>query len=73
VRRLYTSGCSTDIERVRQGVIAEGRQHGIDAVWIESVVIGTTSTADFRSLATRPDVVGRLTKVLDELAGGDLH
>jgi DNA repair exonuclease SbcCD nuclease subunit len=59
----------TDAERVRQNVIAEGRQHGIDAVWIESVVIGTTSTADFRSLATRPDVVGRLTKVLDELAG----
>jgi exonuclease SbcD len=60
----------TDAERVRQGVIAEGRQHGIDAVWIESVVIGTTSTADFGSLATRPDVVGRLTRVLDELAGG---
>jgi DNA repair exonuclease SbcCD nuclease subunit len=60
----------TDSERVRQGVIAEGRQHGIDAVWIESVVIGTTSIADFGSLATRPDVVGRLTKVLDELAGG---
>jgi DNA repair exonuclease SbcCD nuclease subunit len=59
----------TDAEHVRQGVIAEGRQQGIDAVWIESVVIGTTSTADFRSLASRPDVVGRLTKVLDELAG----
>jgi hypothetical protein len=39
-------------------------------VWIESVVIGTTSAADFGSLATRPDVAGRLTKVLDELAGG---
>jgi len=60
----------TEAERVRQGVIAEGRQHGIDAVWIESVVIGTTSAADFGSLATRPDVAGRLTKVLDELAGG---
>lgn len=58
----------TDAERIRQGVIAEGRQHGIDAVWIESVVISTTSTADFRSLATRPDVLGRLTKVLAEIA-----
>jgi DNA repair exonuclease SbcCD nuclease subunit len=58
-----------EAERVRQGVLAEGRQYGADAVWIESVVIDTASTADPRSLLGRPDVVGRLSKVLDELIG----
>jgi len=58
-----------EAERVRQGVLAEGRQYGADAVWIESVVIDTASTADLQSLLDRPDVVARLSKVMDELVG----
>jgi DNA repair protein SbcD/Mre11 len=64
-----------EADRVRQGVIAEGRQHGADAVWIESVVVRTVSTADLEALRDRPDVIGRLVKMLDELIsemGADL-
>ncbi len=56
-----------NIERVRQGIIAEGRQHGADLVWVEAVRIGTRSNSDLDGLSSRPDVVGRLTKALDEL------
>lgn len=58
-----------DVERVRQGIIAEGVQHGTDAVWIESVVIDTASAAAQADLCERPDVIGRLSAVLDELIG----
>jgi len=58
-----------EADRVRQGVIAEGRQHGADAVWIESVVVATASAADLEGLRDRPDVIGRFSKVLDELIG----
>jgi hypothetical protein len=54
-------------ERIRQGVIAEGRQQQGDMVWIESVAIDTQSTTDLDALRGRPDIVGRLVKVLDEL------
>jgi hypothetical protein len=63
------------IERVRQGVVAEARQHGADRVWIEQVLLDTTPTADLDSLRGRPDAIGRLAKILDELVGelgGDL-
>lgn len=56
-----------NVERVRQGIIAEGRQYGADLVWIEAVMIETHSNSDLDGLRSRPDVVGRLTKVLDEL------
>jgi DNA repair exonuclease SbcCD nuclease subunit len=54
-------------ERIRQGVIAEGRQQQGDMVWIESVAIDTQSTTDLDTLRGRPDIVGRLAEVLDEL------
>ena len=57
-------------ERVREGVIAEARRHGADAVWIELIATSTVSTADLRSLVARPDVIGRLSRILDDLAGG---
>jgi hypothetical protein len=56
-----------EADRLRQGIIAEGRQHGAEAVWIESVEIDTAPTTDFESLRARPDAIGRLTKILDEL------
>jgi hypothetical protein len=65
----------SEAENVRQAVLAEGRQYGADTVWIESVVIDTASMADLEALRSRPDVVGRLSKILDELieeAGTDL-
>jgi DNA repair protein SbcD/Mre11 len=54
-------------EAIRQGVIAEGRQQAAGSVWIEAIVIGTTSTTDFNALHGRPDVIGRLTKAFDDL------
>lgn len=51
-------------EAIRQGVIAEGRHYGTDRVWIESVVIDTSPATD---LADRPDIVGALSRALDEL------
>jgi DNA repair protein SbcD/Mre11 len=54
-------------ERIRQGVIAEGRQQQGDMVWVESVAIDTQSTTDLDALRGRPDIVGRLAKALDEL------
>jgi DNA repair protein SbcD/Mre11 len=56
-----------NIERARQGIIAEGRQHGAELLWIESVTIDTESASDLEGLRTRPDVIGRLTKLMDEL------
>jgi exonuclease SbcD len=56
-----------EIERVRQGVVAEGYQYGSDLVWIESVVIDTASPDDLMDLLGRPDVIGRLAAVLDEM------
>ncbi len=64
-----------EVERVRQGIIAEGRQQGPDAVWLESVVIDTASMADLEGLRDRPDVIGRLARAFDELiaeSGADL-
>jgi exonuclease SbcD len=64
-----------EIERVRQGVVAEGYQYGSDLVWIESVVIDTASPDDLMDLLGRPDVIGRLAAVLDEMireTGGGL-
>lgn len=58
-----------EAERVRQGIIAEGVQHGAEAVWIEKVAIDTLSTTDPDDLRHRPDVIGRLAAVLDELIG----
>jgi hypothetical protein len=55
-------------ETVREGVIAAGREHGADAVWIERVAIETVSKSDQHSLIGRPDVLARLNAVLDELA-----
>ncbi|MGH7114532.1 MAG: metallophosphoesterase family protein [Stellaceae bacterium] len=55
------------LDRIREGVIAEGRQYGADAVWVESVKIETQSTDDFDGLDQRPDVIGRLVKAFDEL------
>lgn len=55
-------------ERVREGVNAEARRYGADAVWIEAVVTNTVSTADLQCLVARPDVVGRLSRILDDLA-----
>jgi DNA repair protein SbcD/Mre11 len=57
----------SEVERVRQGIVAEGYQHGADAVWIEAVAIDTAATADLEDLRSRPDVIGRLTAVLDEM------
>ena len=56
-----------EAERLRQAVLAEARQYGVDTVWIQSVVIDTASMANLKSLRSRPDVVGRLSKILDEL------
>lgn len=56
-----------EAERVRQGVLAEARHYGADTVWIESVVISTASTTDLQSLVGRPDVIARLSKMMDEL------
>jgi DNA repair exonuclease SbcCD nuclease subunit len=56
-----------EAERLRQAVLAEARQYGVDTVWIQSVVIDTASMANLESLRSRPDVVGRLSKLLDEL------
>ena len=56
-----------DPEAVRQGVVAEGRQYGADAVWIESVVVDTVMPGDLEALRDRPDVVGQLAKILDDL------
>jgi hypothetical protein len=64
-----------EVERVRQGIMAEGVQHGADAVWIESVVIDTAPAVGLDDLRNRPDVIGRLAAVLDEMireAGVDL-
>jgi exonuclease SbcD len=58
-----------EVEQVRQGIIAEGAQHGAEAVWIESVAIDTASTAALDDLRNRPDVIGRLAAVLDEMIG----
>jgi hypothetical protein len=54
-------------DTVREGVVAAGREHGADAVWIESVAIETVSRADLRCLIGRPDVLARLNLILDEL------
>jgi DNA repair protein SbcD/Mre11 len=56
-----------DPEAVRQGVIAEGRQHGFGAVWIEAVVVDAATPVDLAGLYGRPDVVGQLAGILDEL------
>jgi DNA repair protein SbcD/Mre11 len=56
-----------DPETVRQGVVAEGRQHGADAVWIESVVVDTVTPGDLEALRDRPDMVGQFAKILDDL------
>jgi exonuclease SbcD len=65
-----------DGERVRQAVIAESRQCGADdTIWIEAVVVDTLAPADLATLFERPDVIGRLGAVLDELIreqGADL-
>ena len=58
-----------EVEHVRQGIIAEGVQHGAEAVWIESVATDTASAADLDDLRNRPDAIGRLAAVLDELIG----
>jgi DNA repair exonuclease SbcCD nuclease subunit len=55
------------LDRVREGVIGEGRQYGADAIWIESVKVETEPADDFDRLYRRPDVVGRLAKAFDEL------
>ena len=55
------------IERVREGIIAEGRQHGADAVWIELVALDIEAAVDLEGLTSRPDVIGRLARTLDEL------
>jgi DNA repair exonuclease SbcCD nuclease subunit len=57
-------------DHVRESVIAEGRQHGADAVWVESVRVDTEPEDDFDGLDKRPDVVGRLVKAFDELIAG---
>ncbi len=57
-------------DRVREGVIAEGRQRGADAVWVELVKLDTEPAVDLDWLERRPDVVGRLTKAFDELIAG---
>lgn len=54
-------------DRVREGVIAEGRQQGSAIVWIESVKLKTEPTDDPDGLDQRPDVIGRLVKAFDEL------
>jgi DNA repair protein SbcD/Mre11 len=54
-------------ETVREGVVAAGREHGADAVWIERVTIETVSKADLHTLIGRPDVLARLNAILDEL------
>jgi predicted phosphodiesterase len=56
-------------EWVRQAVIAEARQHGAGAVWIERVVLDTAAAADLDALRRRPDVVGELARILDDLIG----
>jgi exonuclease SbcD len=64
-----------EIERVRQGIVAEGCQYGADAVWIEAVTIDTAAAADLEDLHSRPDVIGRLIAVLGEMideTGADL-
>jgi exonuclease SbcD len=55
------------VETVREGVVAAGREHGADAVWIERVAIETVSKADQHSLIGRPDVLTRLNAILDDL------
>ncbi|HJU15682.1 MAG TPA: DNA repair exonuclease [Stellaceae bacterium] len=56
-----------EVERVRQGIIAEGCQQGDEAVWIEAVLVDTAPPANGEDLLGRPDVIGQLGAVLDEM------
>lgn len=56
-----------EVERVRQGIIAEACQQGDEAVWIEAVVIDTLPPCEREELLGRPDVIGQLGAVLDEM------
>jgi DNA repair exonuclease SbcCD nuclease subunit len=58
---------ASEPESVRQGVVAEGCQHGAGAVWIEAVSTSTTQPSDLEALRSRPDVVGQLAQILDDL------
>jgi predicted phosphodiesterase len=58
---------SGEAEGVRYQVIGEGRQYGAGAIWIESVIIDTDTTSDFAALLSRPDVIGRIAQILDNL------
>lgn len=56
-----------DPERLRQGVVAESRQLGAELIWIESVVCATAPILDLEALSGRPDAVGRLVRLLDDI------
>jgi hypothetical protein len=56
-----------EAETIRHGIIAEARQFGAGSVWIESVAIDTATTGDLAALYRRPDVIGQLAKILDDL------
>lgn len=55
-------------EDFRQAVIAEGRHHGTGRVWIEGVRNETRPRLDLARLAERPDVTGRLARIIAEIA-----
>lgn len=57
-----------DPEDFRQKVIAEGRHHGAGRVWLESLRDDTRPLADPALLAERPDVTGRLARIIAEIA-----
>jgi exonuclease SbcD len=56
-----------EAETIRHGIIAEARQFGAGSVWIESVAIDTAMTGDLAALYDRPDVIGQLAEILDDL------
>ncbi|MFZ2872387.1 metallophosphoesterase family protein [Zavarzinia sp.] len=59
---------TTRPEDFRQQVIAEGRHHGAGRVWLESLRNETRPPADPALLAERPDVTGRLARIIAEIA-----
>jgi DNA repair exonuclease SbcCD nuclease subunit len=66
-RTVLHNALVTGAEDFRQGVIAEGRHYGAGQVWIESVVRETAPVLDVTALAQRPDAVGRLVHLLEDL------
>ncbi|WP_165837519.1 metallophosphoesterase family protein [Zavarzinia aquatilis] len=67
-RSAVQPALARDFEDFRQKAIAEGRQHGAGRVWLESLRDETRPLADPALLAERPDVTGRLARIIAEIA-----